>query len=355
MIYFLLGIILATLLINWITFKYGFDNLHYSMEVSHKTAEIGEEISITSTLENKKFLSITFLTVEEKFPKGLSMDYHEYSLYILPFQRVKRTYTIRGKERGVYLIKNTTLGLGDFIGIKTIYDERLIDESLVILPKKLDLKKNLVPIGSLNGSVSVRRWIIDDPLMTMGIREYTGYEPQKQIHWASSLKYGNLMVRNYDYTTDNSIIILLNIESIKPFWAGIEKESIETCISMVRGIMEELEEEKIPYGFATNAYGNSTSNSQFYYPGLGKNQLNYLLEMLGRINYGISNTFEDFLNDIAKTNYTTFVVVTPKIFPQYIKPLNNLERSSTKVVLMTLDDTNMEKLNSNIVRYGIRL
>lgn len=354
--WFLIGIIIVTFLLNWVTLNYGFTKLYYSLSISKRIVEINEDITVTSVLENRKYLSITFLQVDEKYPIGLGIENHSYSIYILPFQRVKRTYNIVGKERGFYNIRSTTLGLSDFIGFKTIYEDRYINESIIILPKTLDLKDSLMPLGSLNGSTSVKRWIIDDPLMTIGIREYTGNEPQKHIHWPSSIKYGNLMVKNFDFTTDNSVIILLNIESVKPFWAGIEKEPIEKCISLVRGVMEELEQKKIPYGFATNAFGSNSTTTQFYYPGLGKGQLTYLLEMLGRINYGISNTFELFVDNIVKkkSNYTTFVVVTPKLFPEYIEPLNKLGKLSTRLDVITLDPQYEEDLSKNIVRYGVR-
>ena len=357
MIWFFVGIIIITFVLNKITLTYGLRNLDYSMEILKKSAEIGEEISITSILENKKPLSITFLQVEEKYPKGLGVEDHNYSLFILPYQRVKRTYEIKGSERGLYQIRNVTLGLGDFIGFKMIYEYKIINKDIVILPRKLDLKDTLIPLGSLNGSTSVKRWIIDDPLMTLGIREYTGNEPQRHIHWPSSLKYDNLMVRNFDFTTDNSVIILLNIESVIPFWDGIDKEAIENSISIARGIMEDLEDSKIPYGFATNAYGGNSTTTQFYYPGLGKTQLNYLLETLGSINYGISSSFERLLEEIIRRrgNYTTFVVVTPKIFPFYIKPLNGLSKSSIKLIVVSLDQKNTEKLSKNIVKYGVKL
>lgn len=356
MIWFFVGIIIITLILNKITLTYGLRNLNYSMEIIKKSAEIGEEISITSILENKKPLSITFLQVQEKYPIGLGVEDHNYSLFILPYQRVKRTYKITGSERGFYQIRNVTLGLGDFIGFKMVYEYININKDIVILPKKLDLKDNLIPLGSLNGSTSVKRWIINDPLMTLGIREYTGHEPQRHIHWPSSLKYGNLMVKNFDFTTDNSVIILLNIESVIPFWDGIDKEAIEKCISLVRGIMEDLEDSKIPYGFATNAYGGNSTTTQFYYPGLGKGQLNYLLEMLGKINYGISSSFERLLEEITRRrgNYTTFVIVTPKIFPTYTKPLNDLSKSSTKVIVISLDPKNTGELNKNIIKYGVK-
>ncbi len=80
--------------------------------------------------------------------------------------------------------------------------------------------------------------------MTIGIREYTGNEPERYIHWPSSMKYNELMVRNFDFTTDNSVLIALNIETMKPSWEPIEEDLIENCISIARGVMEELEEEK---------------------------------------------------------------------------------------------------------------
>ena len=98
---------------------------------------------------------------------------------------------------------------------------------IIIFPQKLDIEKSITPLGSFNGDISVKRWIIDDPLMTIGIREYTGNESERFIHWPSSLKYNSLMVKNFDFTTDNNVLIALNIESMKPYWQCIDEEAIE--------------------------------------------------------------------------------------------------------------------------------
>lgn len=312
MIWFLVGLMGFTYLINKATLYYGFRNLTYKMEVEKGTFEIGEEIEISSIIENKKPLTVSFLKVEEKFPEGFNVEGNIYTLFIMPHQRVKRTYKIIGEERGFYRIKNVHLELGDFVGFNKSYEDIEIKKELIIFPRKADLKESIIPIGSLNGDISVKRWIIDDPLMTIGIREYTGNEPQKLIHWPSSAKYNNLMVKNFDFTTDNSVLIVLNIESMKPYWKGIDKDRTEKAISIARAVMEEFEELKIPYGFASNAY-NSGSNyikGHFYHPGLGANHLYHFLEILGSINYIISSTFEETLKDISRKqgNYTTAVV-----------------------------------------------
>lgn len=353
MIWFLLGLIGITYLINQLTLKYGFRDLIYDMEINKKMAEIGEEIEIHSIIENRKILSISFIKIYERFPKGLSREKNIYNLFVLPYEKVKRTYKIYGEERGSYYIKNSTLSLGDFIGFKMIHKEVDISKNIIILPRKAELKDSIVPLGSLNGDTSVRRWIVDDPLMTIGIREYTGNEPERHIHWPSSLRYGELMVRNFDFTTDNSVIIILNLESVKPFWSGIKKEPIEKAISLTRSVMEELQDANIPYGFATNSYSTKDKGSQFYHPGLGSDQLNYFLKILGSINYGIAMSFEEHLQAISRqrVNYTTFVIITPKIFESYIEPLDNLSITATRTIVISVEEENLNKLNKNIIKY----
>lgn len=355
MIWFLMGLIGFTYLINWATLRYGFTNLKYNMEIGQRTAEIGEEVEIHSTIENKKPLSISFLKVREVFPEGFNILENIYTIFVMPYQRVKRTYKIIGNKRGLYNIRNVGLELGDFTGFKTEQENLEINKQLIILPKTVDLQDSIAPLGSLMGDISVKRWIIDDPLMTIGIREYTGSEPERYIHWPSSLKHGSLMVKSFDFTTDNSVIVVLNVESSKPYWKNIEKDIIEESISISRTIMEELEELKIPYGFATNAYNTSTTYSKghFFHPGLGSRHLNNILEVLGSINYVVSSTFEQTLGNISRMqgNYTTIVIVTPKVLKPYIRPINSLSMAVTKTIVIEIEEQHLNDLNNNITKY----
>ena len=44
------------------------------------------------------------------------------------------------------------------------------------------------------------------------------------------MKYNKLMVKNFDFTTDNSVLVALNTETMKPSWQPIEKDLIESVI-----------------------------------------------------------------------------------------------------------------------------
>lgn len=351
----IIGLIVITYIINNLTLTYGFTNLTYEMEVQKRTAEIGEEIEISAIIENKKPLVVSFLKINEFFPKFFNVRSNMYSLFIMPYQRVRRTYKVFVEKRGLYLINEVNFELGDFIGFETSKKGIKIEKELIIYPKTIDIKRNLVPIGSYTGDISVKRWIIDDPLMTIGIREYTGNEPERFIHWPSSLRHGNLMVKSFDFTSDNSVLIILNVETMKPSWKAVEEELIEKVISLTRGVMEEFEDEKIPYGFACNEY-NSRSDfgrNYFYQPGLGKNHMDNLLQVLGSINYKMPSSFKNTLRDIREKrgNYSTVVIITPRILDSYIESLNTLSKSVNKAIVISTEDEYFEDLNNNIMKY----
>ena len=355
MAWFLFALIAITYIINELTLKYGFHNLNYKLETSKRTYEIGEEIEVTTIIENNKILMLSFLTVEEVLSEGFNIEKSEYTLFIRPFQRVKRTYKLYGMKRGLRNIKEVNLLVGDFIGFNEKIKNIRLFKDIIIFPEKIELQDNITFIGDLNGDVSVKRWIIEDPLMTIGIREYTGYEPQRHIHWPSSARYNNLMVKNFDFTTENSVLIVLNIETMKPSWKIRDTHLVERAICLSGAVMEELEEQKIPYGFITNGHniGKKKARDYSFYPSLGKNHLHNLLEILGSMNYSVAVGFEEMLQGIRKTkgNYKAVLFITPKILESYIEPLNLVSKTLERTILISVDREGLDNIDKNIIRY----
>lgn len=354
MIWYVLGLLALTSVINHLALSFGFNRLTYHLTIEAKDYEIGEEIPISSVVENNKLLAVSYLRIDEFFPPHFSAAKNVYSLFILPFQRVKRTYRIQARKRGLHKISKAWLELGDFVGFKFELREVVMNEEIVVLPKKLELAESITPLGPFGGDISVRRWIIDDPLMTIGIREYTGNEPQRFIHWPSSVKYGSLMVKNFDFTSDNSVLVVLNVETTKPRWKPIEEELIDETVSLARGVLEEFQELNIPYGLTTNAYNEQSGDWDYYYhAGLGAGHLSDLLHTLGIIHFRVPGFFENTLRDIRrkKGNYTTVVIVTLRILESYPEPINLLAQTVPRTVVIAVKDENMDALGENIIKY----
>ncbi|MCX7903321.1 MAG: DUF58 domain-containing protein [Caloramator sp.] len=347
--------ILLAIYINLLSKKNAFKNLFYSVKFSKEIAEIDEEFEITSIIENKKMFPITYLNISQEYPEEFKFGegnnfkgIYKSKMSVLPFQRVKRSFKVSCLKRGRYILKNAELTCGDLLGFETMTQFYETFAEIVVIPKPYLIKK-LTPYGSYTGDISVKRWIIEDPLVNIGIKEYTGREPLKQIHWPSTLRQQKIMVKEYDYTTDNNLLIALNIETCKPFWQRIDGEAIEKCISIARSLVDEFETLKIPYGLTSNA--QNFLNSTLHNTGLGLSHRLKILEALGRIDYSIFCPFEDIIESKNSIKNTTIVVITPLILDEYVNPINNLIKFYQKVVLITLSHQNTEKITKQIETY----
>lgn len=356
-------LIAAGLFINYLSKKYAFFNVTYKRKISSSQVEIGEEFNISIIIENRKLLPVTFFQVTEIFPAEMQykyennvkrlneLVYHTTTMMILPFQRIRRNYTVKFNKRGKYLLRDVILTAGDLIGLNTAEKQIQLGQEIVVYPKSYDIDGETDKAGDYIGDISVSRNIIRDPIITAGIREYTGFEPEKTIHWPSTLRAGKLMVRNFDYTMDNSVFIILNIECSKPFWAGIESKSIEKCYELSRKLMDDLENSHIKYGFSTNAQtGEYFNGLNFLRPSLGKEHYFSILDNLGRADYSITVDFESLMKNILENGIScrTFILITPVIIESYTDLINEAKNYSDEMLLYSANGENFSLISESI-------
>lgn len=368
MFYAFIFLIILGYILNLISRKYTLNKVSYKRKLSDNYVEIDEELHLYSIVENKKILPVTFLQITEKFPVSMkykfSADefskedgmYHTSTMLLMPYQRIKRDYTVKFKERGRYLLRSVTLTAGDLLGLNTISRQLECDESIVVYPKALDISNEVTKIGDFLGDISVKRWIVDDPLVTAGIREYTGFEPEKAIHWPSSLRNGRLMVRNFDHTSDNSVFIILNIECGRPYWSAIDQEIIEKCYSLTRALMDEFEKEHVKYGFTTNAHvGAYFSGENYIRPSLGQDHYYNILESIGCAGYDISIPFEKLISNTFSWHLScrTYLVITPIILEEYTEIIDEIRNNADKTVLFSIKQKNLNRINEGILKYSL--
>lgn len=261
----------------------------------------------------------------------------------MPFQRLTRTVTAEMNKRGRYTIGNTVLFGGDFLGLSSTIQYHDLQREIVVLPKRADIADVGTLLGGFIGDISTNRFIIEDPVLTIGYRDYTGREPLKSISWTQTAKTGKLMVKKYDYTLDLMVVIVLNTEvkNRKHF----SQESLEYCFSVTRTICEYLEKKAINYCFITNSIlTGSVGSGASVAKGLGHNHLMAVLEALGRASYNNFESFETTVKKALKFNEhgTTYIVITPAR-SQIEKPIQYLKSASNARVTVITPETAKEE------------
>ena len=355
MIWVLLSILIVSLLLNQLFLKRNIMSFRYYLEPSTFQAEIGDVIEIHSVVENHKKLPVSYVELVERYPEGLGSSEYRTSLYVEGFERVKRRHQVTALKRGLHRIENGRLIIGDFLGFHREYRRYPLNKEWVVYPEKIRLNEHVRPMDSTLGELSVRRWILPDLMMIRGVREYTGVEAQRSIHWPSSLRQGRLMVREYDYTADQACLVLLNIQTSRPTWEKPRADLIESTIRLTRALAEELEASSIPFGLWSNAYNHVDPSQRGYvvHEGLGDAHMQEILDVLGRIDYKVGPGFPTLLRQVQlqAMSQVTIVMLTPRLLDGYLEEIRYLAARVSRLVIFTQTDELIQHLPGNVEVY----
>ncbi len=278
---------------QWYLLTHGLDGVSLHQQPAQTLVEPDQPFTVRTTLENRKKYLPVLLQVQECLPEELEIigqeekgrvslyrvRYYHYCQYLRRRAKVIRSYQATLPARGRYFFRGAVLHGNDFFGTDESTRQTEGGAEVVVKPTRCNAPALETLLGGFLGDVSVRRYIMEDPTLHIGFRDYTGREPMRAISWSQSAKGKGLLVKQYDHTTDPSLLILLSIEGGTP-------AQIEACYSLVRSLCELLEQKHIRYDFLTNAIMVGASRAcQHTGEGLGAQHLNTVLEGLGRATY----------------------------------------------------------------------
>lgn len=321
------------------------DQVELTTSLNKVLVEPEEEFSWTMTVKNGKRLMVPYLKIREQVPEGLMFsdtgEAVEESegmglssvLYLAGKQRTELLRKVSLKNRGRYFFRGSLVEAGDFLGIQFLLESYPELKEMVVKPRPYSGNELPLLLGGYLGEFSVEQSLFEDPILTVGFREYTGREPFRSISWTQSAKLGTLLVKQQECMADLTCTVLLNIGCRTVKTPG---PSLEKCFSMVRSVCEELERKRIPYDFYTNGViAGAMGNWRSVEEGLGAGHLNTVLEGLGRMTYDCREETATFYSRILKGSRggRSFLLVTPERTEETEQFLSALEERSGRKVL----------------------
>ena len=297
-----------------------------------------EEFDIITTVTNTKRRFVPFIKLDQAFPKELlikgvkptitsdARGYNRYirTLYIMPRSKYIKRETAALPARGRYILQGAYLRGGDFMGFSDQLKKYHILREVVVYPKAVPTGEIEMVMGGIMGDISVRRLVIEDPILVVGFREYSGREPMKAISWNHSARVGKLMVKQFDYTIDPAISVILDVESkghegrvsslrseIDATAAQGDSEKKEFAFSTARTVCQTLEDRGMKYDFLTNATVADSFTRWSYLPeSIGSQHFSTIMEGLGRATHNhvesLTSLSENF---VQKRLYDRFVIL----------------------------------------------
>jgi uncharacterized protein (DUF58 family) len=344
----ILSILAIIFFVGEFTRKKGFDNLKITRNMDKDRIISGEEFTLTTTIENNKRLPISFLTLSEKMPAAIEFisdsgevkkgaDFWHLSKYTIGwYQRKKRIYRLKCNLRGAYVLKEINVTVGDLFGLSA--ETRFLEDFLEILvyPEIVNINKFEFVNTNFQGDNYVKRWIHKDPLYIKGIREYNVEDRMKDIHWKSSLKMDKLMVKEYDFTSDRELTLIVNGQCGEPYWGSIQPELIENGIKIAASLAALAIKEGVPSGMWTNSQliGLKANMSGEVYPDI--NALKRIMELSARMSYIVKIKFSEYLRGKITqfSPSSTYVIVTAYLDYDSIGIISKLKRRGISIKII---------------------
>lgn len=305
--------------------------------IDRTLTEPGEAAALTYRIGNTAFwplpsVSVTFtfenavvLLDEAGQPKpGKSLD---LNTCLLPHQFLRGRISLAIRERGLCRLGRVYVESSDLLGLRSVVWAQDIPISLVCTAEYLEELEESDFLGGFQGDISVKRFILEDPSLVLGFREYTGYEPMKQIAWSQTARAGQLMVKKHDYTTDMDVTVLVDMEACR-------KPAAERCLSMARTVCDLLVQQRVPFRLL--------SNGDLYVDRQGSSRLHNheIQRRIGLSRFVRYRNFDRLLNQCAADNRRRgYIVILPRMEPELEEGLRRLRASTdTELRILTAEE-----------------
>jgi hypothetical protein len=322
MIAVLIIIVALGIILELISLKRDPDKVGLDCNISALFTEPGAAFKVQTEVTNGSIVPVSYLAIWEIYPAVAvipeDMTFHNRhdGLHIKKVcrlgarQRRKLILETSIKKRGVHLFKGDTLQFGDFLGIREFSKNILLSREIVVYPEKLECPNLTDALGKFCGDVAAKRFLIRDPILTVGTREYTGREPMKEIHWLQSAHRGELMVKEFDYNRQLSVSVLMSVEGCDSW----NEETLDECCAVARTVCETLVEAGAALNFFTNARLKRKADKEVWKCEVSFGYTGALLEGLGRATSYSCGTLEKLLEyALHESDFdAAFVVILPE-------------------------------------------
>jgi uncharacterized protein (DUF58 family) len=263
-------------------------------------------------------------------------------------------YQLSCTARGIHDLGRVQLRSGDLFTLFEEFEERENDDRLIVFPRIWPVTDLGLPTKDPFGEHKTHRRLIEDPLRTIGVRDYRPEDGMRRIHWKATAHKGDLQVRIYEPTATLNLVILLNVTTFEHHWQGVLPELFERTISVAGSVATWAIGQKYKVGLVANGSLARSDQPARVPPGRSPKQLTAILEMLAGVTCFATAPIERVLRrESPRLPWgATLVVVTAIVTDRLVEALVNLRDAGRRLALISLEEDPPPSLQG-IVTYHV--
>jgi uncharacterized protein (DUF58 family) len=212
---------------------------------------IGHTATVTLRLENISRVPTGLLLAEDAIPYALGSR-PRYVLDKIERRGVRElSYPLRSDVRGKFQIGPLQLRVADSFGLVELTRSVTGRTMFVVTPRVLPLSRSVISrtwAGEGEGRARLTSTAGEDDVIP---REYRDGDELRRVHWRSTARYGELMVRREEQRWRNRATIFLDTRSFSHLGAG-PASSFEAAVTAAASIGVHISREGLTGQFVTD-------------------------------------------------------------------------------------------------------
>jgi uncharacterized protein (DUF58 family) len=317
-------------------------------EVDRKTAraQVGQEAQEIIEVRNKSFLPKVWLEVED--PSDLP-GHRSKRVVIIPPRR-SRNWVVNTplRRRGLFDWGPLRLTAVDPFGLFRRVREVGGQQQILVYPAVVDLPHFQAPPANLPGEGRFRKRTHYITPNASGIREYAPGDAFNRIHWRTTARTGELMVKTFELDPASDIWVILDLE--RRVNAGREEESTEEYgVRIAASVARHYVVNNRPVGLM--AFGRDLRVLE---PERGQQQLTRILETLAMA-YAVGDApLGNLLMEEQRRfgRHTTLVVITSATDDHWLTAIQSLTQRGVRAAVVLVDPSTFGSDRSPLLLYG---
>ncbi len=304
-------------------------------EIVPARIQAGQSAQVSIHLENPGRVPTGFMLLEDNVPYVLGSRARYVLDQLRPRWHRTMTYGVRSEVRGRYLIGPLTVRISDPFGFVELGRSFTTRSALVVTPAVAKLPP-LPLTGDWSGTGDNRpRAFAAAGTEDVTVREYRLGDDLRRIHWRSSARADELMVRREEQPHQSRATLLLDTRTVAHRGAG-PASSFEYAVSAAASIGSHLVEQ----AFLVRLLSDDTRRTDTTWHDRGVSglaEIELLLDSLAVV----QNSHGRDLGRVSQEHYATGLVIAVlgAVTPTDVTALSSLRAAASRSLALLLDVT----------------
>ncbi len=342
-----------TIIASWLWVHFSLTGIQFRRRARSLRANMGDFYDEYYEIENKNRIPCPWLEIENQtvLPGAVGSR-----VLVNIGKSEKRSYNARTwlTQRGAFPLGPTTLTSRDPLGLFKKSKVFPATSELIVLPMLVNIASFPAPPGLLPGGKVLRRKSIGITPHAAGVREYAPGDALRRIHWATSARRQQLMVKEFDQDPQAEVWIFLDAQEeaqaartddgLVIRWDGwmlgkrpelqLPPSTLEYGVTIAASLAHYFIRERRSIGLIAAGKTNIAIPADY-----STRQEEKILETLAFIEAGASLSIESLVRAQATQlpSGSSAMLITPSVHPKLMIAIDELQRRNLHPTVVLLD------------------